>query len=799
MTRALISLLILICLAPRVSRSTTVEQDVLSRQDNVELKGIHKPVDLHYNGRGVPFIEAQDEEDLYFAQGYIVARDRLWQMDLIRRTCRGQLAEIFGATALDEDKLHRTYGFAELADRILANLDPSATTAVNAYARGVNEYIQTLNDQTLPIEFRLLKYKPSPWQPSDCVILGKMFAEALSDSWRFDLVRAAFAGAPKKKYEQLFQTKSAMDVLLLGHDQRSALDSDSTSSLEGKPELAGQALEASLKTLPSEKYWLEKTGFAATLLAASNNWVVSGVHSRTGKPLLANDPHLDPSAPSIWYMISLESPGFHCEGVTVPGAPGVFIGHNDRVAWGITNVEADVEDLFLEKFDPAKPGQYLTPDGWREAEVRHYEIGVRDKPAERETHKVALDVTVTRHGPIILDTAGKRYALKWSALDPSTNELGIYYYLDRAQSCRDFEKKLAGYTGFPLNFVYADTGGNIGWSAQGRYPIRKTGRGDVPNQGETNAGEWMGYIPSSATPHIYDPLSGIIVTANSRTVGDSYKYYLGDLWAEPYRARRIYELLTARRKLTVDDFERIQADTYSVAGAILAGEVIKMATPRASSSREWAAILEEFKHWDFKATPDSRAMLVVAMMRHNFANRILVSAFGKALANKYGWTSSIFFDMVIERQPGEWLPKEYKSYPDLILDCYHQTLSDIKRQLGPDESKWKWGEFMKVSFPHALSDAPFIGSRFNIPAFPMNGSALTINNGSNVSMRFIADLSDWDNSRMGIPLGESGDPSSPHWSDQLSDWRNVTPGPFPFTRKAVGTASVGEVLLKPAP
>jgi len=763
----------------------------------IELKGLGKPVTVNYDQRGVPYVDAQNDDDLYFAQGYVVARDRLWQMDLSRRSSRGELAEIFGETAFEEDKIHRTYGFAELAGQMIPKLDPKARAAVEAYTRGVNAYIESLDDQSLPLEFRILRYKPARWQPSDCVILGKLFAEFLSNSWDLDLVRAAFAGVPEEKRNEIFQTKSAMDVLLVGSDDpEPSGKNQSHASSEARP--SGGTVEKSLAALTSERSWLERIGFSATDLAASNNWAVSGEHSVTGKPLLANDPHLTPSAPSIWYMISLSEPGFHCEGVTVPGAPSIFIGHNDRVAWGITNVVADVQDLFLEKFDDSKPGQYLTPDGWRPAAIRHEEIKVRKVLTDPATRTLGFGVTVTRHGPIVLEKDGLRYALAWPALDPSTKELEVFYDLDHSQSCKAVEKALGHYSGFPLNFVYADVAGHIGWWAQGRYPIRKSGHGTVPQQGWTGAGDWTGYLPATETPHLYDPPSGIIVTANSRTVGDSYPYYLGELWAEPYRARRIYDLLTARKKLSADDFQRIQGDIYARPGAIFAAEVVKMAERLEAGSPDWAALLGEFKSWDGRAMADSRPMLIVALMRRGFANQILESAFGPNLAKQYSWTSYLFFDEVIQRQPTEWLPKEYKSYPEFILACYRQTIEEIKKRLGQDESKWKWGEFAKVQFPHPLSQAPVIGAQFTIPAFPQNGSGSTVNNGSNVSMRFIADLSAWDNSRLGIPLGESGDPRSSHWKDQLDDWRSVTPAPFPFNQKTVEGVSKQKLILKPA-
>ena len=612
-----------------------------------------------------------------------------------------------------------------------------------------------------------------------------------------DLERAAFAGLPEEKRGQIFPIKSSLDVLLVGNDSKTDTSRARRQSPQASSLPPPAVLEESLPSSAAQREILERIGFHAEDMAASNNWVVNGRHTVSGKPLLANDPHLSPSAPSIWYMISLNHPGLRCAGVTVAGAPGVFIGHNDRVAWGITNVEADVQDLFLEKFDSSKPNRYQTPSGWSDAEVRHEEIKVRKVPTDPATETQGIDVTVTRHGPIILEKDGKRYALAWPALDPTTKELEAFCELDRARNCREFEFALAHYNGFPLNFVYADEAGHIGWWAQGRYPIRKSGHGTVPQGGWTAAGDWIGYIPPAETPHVNDPRSGIIVTANSRTVGDSYPYYIGDLWAPPYRARRIYDLLTEKPKLTVDDFERIQGDTYTVSGAIFARQVVKMAKPLASSSPDWSVLLKEFETWDGYTRADSRPALLETAMHNRFESQIIVSAFGPELAKQYHWPNEVFFDRLITDQPKEWLPNQQNTYQDLILTCYKQAVENIKKRLGPDESKWTWGSLFKARFAHPLADAPFVGGQFVIQPFPQNGGPDRVNAGSEVSMRFIADLTSWDNTHQGIALGESGDPKSPHWKDQLEDWKNVTPALFPFSQKAVEASSKDELTLRP--
>lgn len=595
---------------------------------------------------------------------------------------------------------------------------------------------------------------------------------------------------------------SPLDVILVGSDKSAKSEQARTVIPEKAARTTAQtaqlAAQLAMDMTGSSRQALENAGLYAEDLAASNNWVVSGLHTLSGKPLLANDPHLAPSAPSIWYMVDLSAPGFHVAGVTVPGGPGVVIGHNDRIAWGITNVEADVQDLYIEKFDPANPNRYMTPTGWKDAEVRREEIKVRKAPTSPETETVPIQVTVTRHGPIVLEKDGVRYALAWPALDASTKELEAYYPLQRARNWQEFSAALNRYTGFPLNFVYADVDGHIGWWAAGRYPIRRTGRGTVPYDGSTDAGDWTGYVPAAATPHVFDPPGGIIVTANSRTVGLDYPYYIGYCWAPPYRSRRIHDLLTKQTILGIDDFLHIQADTYSIPDSIFDAQVVELARPLAADSADWTKVLASFEGWDGMLSADSHTAPLITMMRNVCQRKVLNGALGPKLAAIYMWPGAdTLFDRIITTRPKEWLPKEYDSYEALILACYKDAFQQLKARLGDNELEWTYGALYPVHFPHPLTAAPLVGGQFAIPPFPQNGGETTVNRGSDVSMRFVADPADWDKTRQGIALGESGDPHSPHWKDQLADWRAVTPHVFPFSYAAVSKATEMTFTLTP--
>ena len=775
----------------------------LGQQQSIQIKGIKDKITIYRDERGIPYIEAKNDEDLYFAQGYATAADRLWQMDLFRRTVRGELAEVLTAgpnnLALDQDKLHRTYGFTQAAEAEFAAASPRTRAVLEAYARGVNAYAASLDPKSMPPEFQILQYSFRPWTPADSLAVIKIFFEALSDTWRLDIMRQALSVLPAEKRAELLPEISPIDVLVVGKDAQT------------------KGASAQLKTEPASREFLEKLaynqaiaaaalnriGFDTDALAASNNWVVSGNRTVTGKPLLSNDPHLRSTAPSIWYMIHLSTPGTRVAGVSTAGLPGVIIGHNDRIAWGFTNVGPDVQDLYIEKFNPDNPKQYQTPAGWQDAVVRREEIKVRKGIGSSEYDTVIQEVTVTRHGPIIFEGDGKRYALRWTALDPSKNNADSTYILNRARNWKEFNTALESFTAPTQNMVYADVDGHIGYHAAGVVPIRKSGDGSVPYDGATDAGEWTSYIPIAKLPTLYDPPSGIIVTANQRIVGTDYPYFLTHSWAQPYRARRIWDLLNEKPKLSADDFRRVLGDVYSIAGVFFTKETVKLLRPKLTPADDkLRATLDAFEKWDGGVNAESTVALIASQMRLAFRSKILAAALGPDLVRNYQWSNfDTTLDRILKDQPASWLPKEFSSYADLLRACYDEAVANLTKNLGADETKWTWGGMWKARFPHPLGGAPLIGAQFTIPPFPQNGTGgligATPNVGSSVSMRLIADPSDWDKTQQGIALGESGLPKSPHWSDQLADWRAVTPREFPFTQAAVVKAAKETLVLEP--
>ncbi len=770
----------------------------------LQIPGLRERVTIRRDERGIPYISASNEADLFFAQGYITASDRLFQMDFLRRTVRGELAEVLGQAALSQDRRHRTLGYAGVIDATAAKMTPEIRTVLEAYANGVNAFIASRTDQNLPPEFLILQYKPRPWVPADSLAVGKLIYEVLSTTYQFDILRASLAQLPREKREALLPVTSPLDVLVVGKDRAKPKNAALPHGLPPPNAAVLAKLWRDMEDLQNlSRLELTVDGSLATttngpptytaIAEASNNWVVSGKRTTSGKPLLANDPHLPPFAPGIWYMTELNAPNFHVAGVTFPGAPGIVLGHNDRIAWGATNLNPDVQDLYLEKFDKENPKRYLTPSGWREAEIRREEIKVRKGFTDAATTTETLDVTVTRHGPIVLDQGGSRYALRWPALDASAVELEGFFWVNRARNWKEFTDALSRYQGPTQNFVYADVDGHIGYYGAGRVPIRKSGDGSVPYDGSTDDGEWTGFIPFEKLPHQFDPPSGMIVTANQRVVGEDYPYFLTHEWLSPYRARRIFDLLSEKPKLSTDDFRKIIGDTYAPAGTIFVRETIRTMKGQ-TMDEKMRQSLALFAAWDGRLEVDSRAAPLVAQMRMAFRQRLLKAALGEELFKTFVWPNSdTFIDRIVQAQPREWLPAEFSSYPDLLRASYADAREALTKTLGPDESKWTWGAMSSARFTHPLSSAPLVGLQFTIKPFPQGGTPFllgaTVNVGAPVSMRLIADLSDWDRTQHGIALGQSGNPTSPHWSDQLEDWKNVTPREFPFTESTIAAAT----------
>ena len=512
----------------------------------VTVAGLHAPVEVLRDEHGVPHIRAQSLDDLLFAQGYVTAQDRLFQMDLSRRFARGELSEILGESTLPLDIENRTLGFPELMEQAAGELDPTSKKLMDAYAAGVNAFIDSHRGR-LPIEFLLLRYDPTPWRGADCFGIALNMSKVLNNTWRDDLMREKIrTRISPELYADLFPDRSDLDHPVA---ELTGLDTEHTEVSRGPERNQSELLSVPTLTPFSglSVQSLHSPEFAALNESAnlgSNNWVIGGAHTRSGKPLLANDPHLAHSLPSVWYMIHLEAPGLDVSGVSFPGLPLVIIGHNRHIAWGVTNTGPDVQDLYSETFNIKDKNKYLHNNEWVDARVRQETIHVR------HANDYKFQVRVTRHGPVISHDGNRDLALQWTALEPGALKFA-FLKIAQASNWQEFTEALHDFTGPMQNFVYADEDGNIGYYAAGWVPIRKKGDGTIPVPGSTDEYDWNGYIPFGDLPHAYNPASGIIATANGRVVPDGYPYLITHHWASPFRTARIFNLLNEGKQFTV--------------------------------------------------------------------------------------------------------------------------------------------------------------------------------------------------------------------------------------------------------
>jgi len=781
---------------------------------SASLPGLEHEVTVDRDIWAVPHIRAASVEDLAEAQGYVMAQDRLWQMDLLRRAARGQLSEILGPRTLLIDREFRTNGFAGAAERDATLLDPESRKVMEAYARGVNQYIEQ-HKKNLPLEFSLLHYEPRLWQPSDTLAISAYMYRTLTDTWKRELNRAKVAeraGADRAK--DLFSEEAPMDHFVVGDpkviddgSQRSAADPGDEDDDDIQPDTVLKAKGEASTDVPTAESepdltaalsqsiqdFLEESKNEIRQGLGSNNWVVSGAHTATGKPLLANDTHLELSIPSIWYEIHLTAPGWNVKGFTLPGAPMIIIGHNDRIAWGFTNNGADVQDLYVETFNPASPDEYRVKGAWTKAQIIDETIHIKGQPDEH------LKVTVTRHGPIVHREGEKAYALRWTATEPG-GLANSYNWLGKAQNWKEFREIMKRVWGPGQNAVYADVEGNIGYVTAARVPIRKKAHGEVPVPGETDDYEWTGYIPFDQLPQARNPESGLIVTANARVVGPNYKAYLTDRWEEPYRTARIYDLLHDRHDLRPEDMLKVQTDTYSYPHVFLADQLLaaeKTVKPKDARAQK---LIEDLKDWNGIADANSPEVSFLQGVRRSAIDLLLEPFLGKD-TNLYQWRSTSFLQKVLTDRPAKWLPATYKNYDELLAAAADLAVTNLAEQSKSDRVEdWAWKRFNSLDMLHPIGHEGLLRRFLSITDKPQSGTlysvrAATKNHGP--AMRFVGNPGNWDESILLIPAGQSGQPGSSHYSDQFSYWYEGKPIFAPFSDAAEMNARKHTLTLKP--
>ncbi len=751
----------------------------------IRVTGLASRVEVRRDARGVPHLRARSLEDLCLAQGYVTAQDRLWQMDLSRRLAFGELSEIFGERTLSLDIENRTLGLRQVAERAVGEMDPESQKLLAAYAQGVNAFISTHMDR-LPVEFLLLHYQPRPWQPIDTFGVALNMAKYLNLSW------------PDKLMREHIRSKIFDDLYTDLFPDHSPLDRPVAEPVPA-PSKAPNLTRA--EPLPESP---ELSPVLAAMLAAggefpagpgSNNWVLNGTHTQSGKPLLANDPHLGHSIPSVWYMIHLKAPGLDVSGATFPGFPLIVIGHNERMAWGMTNTGPDVQDLYEESFNLREPGKYLHNGEWVDAQTRNEVIKVHNGV------DFAFKVMITRHGPVISHEGNRDLALRWTALEPHALRLP-FLKIDRAQDWGEFTKALRDFTAPMQNFVYADVDGNIGYYAAGWVPIRAQGDGTTPTTGSTDDYDWTGYIPFESLPHAYNPASGMIATANGRVVPDEYPYFITRKWDPGYRTARIYQLLESKNQFNVVDMLRIQTDIRTLQDEWLAKQLMRAAQSHPPSSADAQYALTLLGGWDGEARADSGATLVCEITRQALLERILKPKLGDDLS-AYRWSmSSIFLQNVLTNNWTRWLPPGDADFNVTLIESLQEGVARIPAIVGStDRAAWQWGKTIPLTFTHRLSSSvPILGRFLNVGPVPQAGTGTTVKQTTPTvgpSMRMVVDFSDFDKSFQNITLGESGQVLSPYYKDQFEAWYTGRSFPMLFSDREVENGTVHQLILEP--
>ncbi len=814
----------------------------------LNLPGLSGDVTIIRDQFGVPQIYADTSEDLFRAEGFVHAQDRYFQMEFQRRIGEGRLSELFGASALPQDKTIRMLGWNRTATAEVATLTPEARTMLEAYSDGVNAYALA-NPDKLSFEFRILgligrPWKPEAWKPADSLAWGEAMAWDLSSNMDQEQLRAALIArggqdlantllpsyppdAPVIVPSPVSGANGSMGAMGQGKGRADALDAPTLAPTRPRSYTPTLTDVAPLLALYRQDQALAQvTGLTHDSEIGSNNWVIGPARTTTGSPLLANDPHLGLMMPSIWYQV-----GLHCRtlsercpydvvGVSFPGAPGVIIGHNNRIAWGVTSAEDDVQDLYIEHANPANPNEFEYQGHYEPAQVVTETINVagQDKP-------VVLHVRITRHGPIINDagdgsssSGSPLYALRWTGMEPNAIFQSVLM-LDRAQNWDDFRNALHYWDVPAQNFVYADVDGNIGYQMPGRVPIRLKGDGSIPVPGWTGEYEWAGYIPFDQLPSLYNPPDGYIATANNAIVDSKYPYLIAKDWDYGYRARRIRQMILAKPKLSLDDMKQMQADTQS----LFAGEVLPY-LEKLDVSQEGKPIqdaLAALKQWNQRSTRGSVGSLIFETFWLRLAHTLFDRALGKELSDKAistGTATKTALRNVLADPSSHWWSDAARSStasgtPDardtVLLQTLRDTVATLQARYGTDMKQWLWGRVHTVTFTNQTlgkSGIPVIESIFNRGPYAVDGAPADVDNTagdesmqvtSGPSWRMIVDLGDFSRSVAIHTTGQSGHVYNPHYDDMIRPWLEVQYHPLFTTRDDILSKAEGTLTLRP--
>jgi penicillin amidase len=743
----------------------------------IAVDGLRKPVEVIRDRWGVPHIYAETTEDLFFAQGFVAAQDRLWQMELWRRTGEGKLAEVLGPSAIERDKFARLMRYRGDMTAEWNSYAPDAKAIIESFVRGVNACIANAGNR-LPIEFLLTGIRPEPWTPEVC--LARMAGYVMTSNASRELLRAQLINLMgAEKTADLIETDPPKKLEVpLGLD---------LTGITNKILAGATAASARVSLGESE---------------GSNNWVVDGSMSATGKPLLANDPHRPVTLPSLRYMVHLTAPGWNVIGAGEPALPGVAAGHNERVGFGFTIVGIDQQDIYVEETNPADPTQYRDRGKWVGMKIEREQIKVKGR------EPVVAELRFTRHGPVIYEdpTLHRAYVLRWVGSEPGSAGYLASLSLNRASDWKSFLKALERWAVPSENLVYADVDGNIGWQAAGWAPRRRGWSGLLPVPGGAGKYEWDGFLPLAELPRAYNPAGHFIATANHKIIPTGYKHEINFDWSAPFRFRRIDEVLSKGRKFTVPDFERLQHDELSIP----ARELVPLLRGLTFDDSRTAQARDLLLNWDFVLSKDSAAAAVFEVWLTKL-DSIFKASVPPAAWELIGGRVAITRIMRELKNPGSTVfgANAKKKRDAELVRTLTEAVADLGKLQGEDLSTWKWGALHQAEFKHQLSTDDARRAAFDLKPVPRGGDGNTVNatGGGNrgfiqragASFRQILDLSDWDRSvAINVP-GQSGQPQSGHYSDLLQLWAEGKYFPMLFSRKKIEEFAASRLKLTPRP
>jgi penicillin G amidase len=754
------------------------------------LRGLLMPVRVQRDRWGVAHIYAKNQHDLFFAQGFVVAQDRLFQMELWKRSGQGRLAEVLGAAAVGRDSNARRLRYRGNLDAEFASYAPDAKAILEAFTAGINAYIDAAEapgGPGLPVEFDMAGFRPEHWRPDDC--LNRLAAYSMTGN----------AGAELRHAElvSLLGARQATD--LFEFDPAVALDPAPAANYAGlSPKL--------LKDIVSSDQRIE---FRPP--RESNNWTISGNLTASGKPLLANDPHRVIAQPSLRYIVHLVAPGWNVIGAGEPGLPGVALGHNEHIAWGFTIFGLDQQDLYLESLDPADPERYATPDGWQRMETRTEIISVRN------SQSVPVQVKFTRHGPVLWQDGTRALTLRWVGAEPGTAGYLGSLALDRAQNWQQFESAMPRWKVPSENIVYADRQGNIGEHSTGLAPLRKNWTGLLPVPGDSGF-EWSGFVPTADLPHSFNPPADFIATANQKMIPDHYAYAVGYEWADPTRYLRVTELVegakSAGHKLTVADMEAFQLDVVSLHARALQ-DLLRSALAAATKANETKSTSDQdssaaqlLLSWDCALRVDSPAAALYELWTvelRQAATALIVPENARAALDPLSLPQVIA--LVTHPQPRVSASPPQLDAARLLLSTLKDARTHLVALQGSDPRGWSWGHLHHVRFHHPLdklSGGAELLDRGPVER-PGDGDVLqatwfeddSFDQLDGASYRQIVDLADWDNSRAINVPGQSGQPRSKHYDDLLPLWSEGRYFPLVYSKGAVDRNTTDTLQLVP--